>query len=148
MNMDLKMTLGSFLGLAEVKDSIIEQLVRVMIDGKFDEPGAEVEEGEKQIGEMNLLERALYTLNESTEKKHRAMHEPGTLHDRVMCSVLGKTSEALIDLMWASIEKRFAGEYNKNKVGGMGIRREFKIVTFPQRSPTGIGVMKIFAGRF
>ena len=52
-----------------IQGTILEKVFAVAQSGKFAE-FAEIQEGEKQIGEANALEKALFTMKEQIETNH------------------------------------------------------------------------------
>ncbi|HPI67147.1 MAG TPA: hypothetical protein PKZ16_01195 [bacterium] len=129
--MKKEMSIRDFLMMPEIVDSLIGEVIKTMVNGNFVEPDDAVAGSERVLGEMNALERALYTLLYNCKKEHETMEER---HDHKKCMSIGQRAASLRGMLWESVEKRFAAGIDNEEVGGTGVRKGFKIVTFPPQT--------------
>ncbi|MFH1667838.1 MAG: hypothetical protein ABH884_02335 [Candidatus Komeilibacteria bacterium] len=146
-----------------LKGSFIEDVLLAMQSGKCDDVDMEVdiEAGEKVIGEMNDLEKALKSIADQCGVDEHQMVEqfkaegPDNPIDpeikKNMIFDLDQIRErfkAANQLLWASIEKRFY-HLDEEKSTGTGIRSGFKVVNLfeEEGSVAHISVVGLFGGR-
>jgi len=118
------------------KGTLLEELLEIEL---FIDPGYRIEPGEKIIGEMTDLEKAVYTLIELRQKKIRNIMEKGeepVFSNRKLTPVealdkVRKEVETLDQLLWALIEDRLRVWENE-----VGIREKYKIVLIPPKDKT------------
>ncbi|MFA6999785.1 MAG: hypothetical protein WC241_01580 [Candidatus Paceibacterota bacterium] len=114
------------------------------------EPEEDVKEGEKIIGEMNELEKGLYSFIDEKEKEHKSLIEQmesageAGNHETLEKFSLehaknDRVAKLASKIMWASIENRFQ---TSEEATGTGIRKGFKIVEiFENETPSMSGMM-------
>lgn len=98
-----------------------------------------IEEGERELGPMNDLEKTCYVFLQQWKTKHKELHQkmdatddPEQLeklaHEHY---VLMEAKKCVDAMMWASVGQRF-GNIEKSK--GFGFREGNKVVALPERT--------------
>ncbi len=118
----------------EIRGSLLEEILLVMESGEFEDVGEPAEEDEKPIGEMNNLEKALFTVRGGNQQKFKAAIE----EDRLAAAVFHDAADTAQKMMWQNIRKRLvsAGE----DISHLGIREGWKLVIPEEELCIGIGI--------
>ncbi|MDP3900471.1 MAG: hypothetical protein Q8Q23_05320 [bacterium] len=123
----------------EVEGTVITELLEIIEANEFGDIDLAIEAGETVVGEMNTLEKAAYTCNQTIASKVEkilfkaiAGRERMTAEDCEKLKAFERKSSCLKSLMWSSINTRFGSEV-KGECHGLGIRDGFQVVTLSQK---------------